>query len=518
VKRFAMVCALVFAGIAGSAQASLVGSGGEALTDPAAGTTLGAAVAVTPSGWTFVAWSRLDIASGARPHAFGAWRRPGGRFEVPWPLGRGQVGAVVATSDGRILVGWSDQGGNRALAKVTMLYPGDTSGEETVMSPHEAGAPVLAADAHGNAVAASQGDDGIQVATRSKGGSFGEPLHLPESDEVGGASLTANDAGDFAIVSPSSRSVAWVRPAGSSSFGQRELVPGGDPLIFAHVAMTSLGTLAVAGSRFIPTPTSVSSGGTLQVRPRGGVFGTPFALSDTGAGGVLVPSADGGLTVFDSANDNSIRTRELSATGALSAPTAFAPPGTYVDGAVTSGENTFVAADVNQPGAANVFGAVIALSERPAHGAFSPLVAISAPNAMGPSVAGNHAGALAVTWVQWVKIAGEVTQQVRVAVRDGAAELDPTTTTVPVTPGGVASIPVVCTGVKDCVGSVSLQRAKAGGARSARSRAVKVRRGQTQVLRLRVSSRRTKRAHLWIVLRGVRRVATTKSTSLRLVR
>ena len=457
----------------------------------------------------------------------GAWRSPGGTFGEPFVVARDRaVIDIVATGDEGVVISGQDSRGS----VVTLLAAG-SSGVEQVLSSEQppvglGGSPLLAADGHGNALATILRPDGSVVAfSRAPRALFGageaiaghgHPFAVP----------AMNSAGDGAIV----MAHAWggqmvsVRRAGEAAFGAAEDTGiRGFGFSAPEVGVTPNGDVATVGSVFGPSDAAEFYPPNFAFRPVGGRF-SPQPVRLAGGSFRLVTGDGSTVSIVDLAPAGAApRVTDRRPDGSFAAPLPFGH-GPVCDPLVAArttslGNTTMIYRFPCQAGSVTPGGTAgsLELVERPAGGGPTRPVKLGAPDAGLPAIASNRSGSVAIALI--TNLRKSSLRRVQAVVRDGPVELalQQLGTTLPVSQGR-AKLRLACTGLRDCRGSVKLQRLRAQGPASRVSVGTSVRRGHRRTKRVRIprSVLRGKRARLRITV-TVARGKGVKQTKSRVV-
>lgn len=498
---------------------------------------IAARAAITPSGWVLVTWT-VAKGEGASQvvQTRGSWRPPAGNFGAPFVLAHG-AGVLAATSDDKIVFAWRDTGG----VKAELLDPGTSHGPTVTVRPAGIGLmdPVIAADQHGSAIVVTTDNTGTYAARRERGHRIGTTTQVaPYMSQYPVVATNAN--GDIAIVATRGENFQSVAnflvtaPAGGA-FSPPVDVPI-DETFGPQVGVTDDGTVAVAGAgtdtlEVVQGPDGYnhivqhqSTGAVLATKRPGAPF-TTQPLNDSGDITAMSAGPNDDLTLLDS-QSGALRLRDRHRDGTLSDPTPFTTNDVCFDAAVLAPVGSVMAIGTS---CTNPFAGTIALTERPPGGTFSPPVPISLPNSGLPVAAANPAGAIVVAWTHWPRAGSLAHGVVQAVVRDGTSEVSLLTPSRPIdiSSSGLIDLPLECTGLKDCLGTLGLvpgaassRSSLAGGQRTVVQRALSVPRGTRKRLRLRLpsSARRSARATLDIRLKGVRGAAAHRTITVTLRR
>jgi hypothetical protein len=260
-------------------------------------------VAVNAAGEVAVAWVQKDPDSALDPDQFfveASVRPAGGSFSVPAvvspsPLtpGDGATGPGVALDGaGDVFVVWEYFDGTDHLVQAAVGSPGGGFAPPLSLSPGgtDAFSPQVAADAGGDATAVWTQSDGadfiVQASTRPAGGSFSAPGGL---SEAGVDAL----APEIAMTPSGAATVAWTLSSGSETLLQavaraaggsfsplEDVSTPGESALFPDLAMNAGGDAAIAWSGSVGGEDVVRA----SIRPDGGSFSPPLAISATGSG------------------------------------------------------------------------------------------------------------------------------------------------------------------------------------------------------------------------------------------
>jgi hypothetical protein len=244
-------------------------------------------VAFDANGNALAVWSIYD---GVDDVVQAAFRPAGGSFGSAQTIsaaGQNAWDAQVAfDGQGNALAIWTRSDGANARIEAAFRPVGGSFGAADVISESGQGAtePQLAFDGAGNAIAVWLRSDGtkwrVQAATRPAGGSFGPAETLSEAGESASTPQLAVDPQGDALVAWELHSSVQVasRPAGGS-FGAPERISSIDHnAIGPRIAIDRQGNALAVWWDQDATRTVTA----VAMRPAGGSFGAPQAISDSG--------------------------------------------------------------------------------------------------------------------------------------------------------------------------------------------------------------------------------------------
>jgi hypothetical protein len=345
---------------------------------------------------------------------------------------------VGVDGQGNAVAVWTRSNGTNTIVQAAARPAGGAWQAPVNLSAagQNAGAPHVAVDGQGNAVAVWTRDTGtntiVQAAARPAGGAWQAPINLPAADlSIASDPQVAVDAQGNAVAvwTQDSRVLAAARPAGGAWQAPVNLHDPNQNAHFPQIAVNARGDV-VAVWRNDDLGLAQAA-----VRPAGGAWQTPFTVSRTGSNAhppqVAIDAQGNAVVVsehFDGTNDI-VQAAARPAGGAWQAPVALTTndvrsldPQVAVD-ARGNAVAVWLSSDDTTGDFTN---AILHAAVRPAGGAWQAPINLSAAgqNAGAPQVAVNAQGNAVAVWTRFDGTSRIVQGAVRPAGRAWQAPVD----------------------------------------------------------------------------------------------
>ena len=250
------------------------------------------ALTVTAHGETIATWVNQTGSDWTTRQTMIATRSPSGATTGPEPLGAGSDSSRVKLAADALGNAYVTYAGDPATQTVRFKVrpPGGSFGSEEILPLYAVEQLLAAPDGD---VAALWWDDGVHVAFRPAGGTFGPPEKLlPYSQSAGGWSAAYSANGDLVLgaASYSDTSQPGATPArvygavrtAAGALSVRELTDGTRHARSPAVGVDDSGRAVLAFAEQKNLPEGTLTGTLVSQRQSGGEFGAPVALSRPG--------------------------------------------------------------------------------------------------------------------------------------------------------------------------------------------------------------------------------------------